>query len=239
MKRYKKLPLLFYPILITLLFFINTSPAAAADMYLSDNDVSLDTGETVKVTAYNVSGDLYVSRNSNSRIVSVNINGRTISIRGRDRGESTIKICEDEGDRSCDTLYVDVEGSNYLDEDLDLRVSNLVLPLSSSVMISYDDSDDLYIAQNYDPSIVSVSYSSKPIGCTDISYYSVLTGEPCFSYYDDDNTSITIFALSVGVGEITICKDNRNECSRINVAVTSPYQANYQYYPYQYYPYYY
>lgn len=53
-------------------------------------------------------GNYYVSNNSNSSVVSVNVSGNTVYVTGNNTGSTTITVCGNNGNYGCATLYVTV-----------------------------------------------------------------------------------------------------------------------------------
>ena len=73
----------------------------------SQNNVSLNIGQTSNVTLYGaLSSNYYVSNNSNSSVASATINGNTLSLYGYSDGSSNVSICS--SGATCSTLYVNV-----------------------------------------------------------------------------------------------------------------------------------
>ncbi len=77
----------------------------------SQNNISLNAGQGMTITIYGASS-FYVSSNSNSNIVSSTLSGNALNLYGQNSGSATLTICSSNGNSSCGTLYVNVNG-NY------------------------------------------------------------------------------------------------------------------------------
>ncbi len=162
---------------------------------LSQTSLSLTTGQTSVVTAYNNYGTstvLYVSNNSNPSVATATVSGNTISIYGNETGSSTLTICQSYN-TSCGTIYVSVSGYgyNYNNGVNNLNLSNLTIPAGSSATISssnnlnygnYYNGVGLYVSSNTNPNVASTNGTSSLVpGCYAGQAYSTLTGQPCLN----------------------------------------------------------
>lgn len=207
---------------------------SGGSLYLSQTNLSLSLGQTSSVTAYNTSGTLYVSSNSNSNVALANIIGNAISIYANAVGNSTIVVCQNIGSSVCATLYVTVATGSTNIGYSNLIVSNLALSVGNSATLSFSNSGGIFLSTNSNPNVASASYATGINGCTSGSQYSVLTGQPCYVQTIISNTSVVITALSPGFTTITLCQGNStNFCSSVTVTVTGSIQP---YYPIDYSP---
>jgi hypothetical protein len=171
--------------------------SSSGTLSLSQTSLSLTTGQTSTVTAYNTYGTsttLYVSNNSNSSVATATIIGNTISIYGNSAGSSTLTVCQSYN-VSCATIYVTVSGGYGYNgtNTLGLNISSLTLSTGGSVTLTSANSNysgtGLYVSSNSNPNVASTSNSSLVPGCYTGNLYSITTGQLCNNNYTYSNPS--------------------------------------------------
>ena len=137
----------------------------------SPSTVSVNVGQTATVTAYNTSGSLYVSSNSNSAIATASVSGNQINVYGYSAGSTSAVICSSNSS-SCGTLYITVgNGSSYGFVTLSPSTLNLTYPQTSTVSISSNNyGGSYYVSSNSNSGVASASVSGNLL------YVSPLTG---------------------------------------------------------------
>jgi len=187
------------------LYITVSGNGTSGTLSLSQNNLSLNVGQTSTVTAYNNYnygyGTLYVSSNSNQYVATTTVTGNTVSIYGSTVGSSTIIICQSYN--VCGTVYVTVNGNGYNNNSgSGLNLSNVTLSIGSSITVSpsnnysyynYNNANGLYVSSNSNPTVASaVNSSSSTIpGCYGTNTYSTTTGQLCNRpiAYSNNNTS--------------------------------------------------
>jgi len=98
--------------------YIN-NPVIYGAVSFSQNNISINTGNSTTVTVSNNGGSYYygyyVSNNSNSSVASATINGSTLTVYGSSYGSDSITVCQSGSGQyggQCGTLYVSVGYGN-------------------------------------------------------------------------------------------------------------------------------
>lgn len=129
------------------------------NLSLSQSTLTMSTGQTSVVTAYNFGSNLYVSNNTNSSVASVSISGANISIYANTSGSTNITVCS--GSLSqCGTIYVTVNGNGG---SLSFSQNNVYLTSGQSSNITVYGGGTYYISSNSNPNVVSTSLSGSTI----------------------------------------------------------------------------
>ncbi len=162
--------------------YIN-NPVIYGAVSFSQNNISVNTGNSATVTIYSNSGsyyNYYVSSNSNSNVASANINGSTLTVYGNNYGSASIVVCQSGGQYSgqCGTLYVSVGYGNnngYMPTAMTFSQSNPNLSIGQSTTVSiYGGSNvngnyysgNYYIGYNSNSSSVQTSLSGSTLTLT-------------------------------------------------------------------------
>ena len=166
---------------------------------LSQTSLSLTSGQSATVTAYNVPS-LYVSSNSTPGVVNVTINSLNQAIfYAQGNGSSTVILCGISSTQ-CASVYVTVNGYGSVGGSGILSFSpssvNINLGQSATVSIynSYYYSGSYYISSNSNSSIASASISGS---------------------------SIYLLAGGVGSTSIIVCQSGLSSCGTLYVTVSS------------------
>lgn len=143
----------------------NNSGSNSGNFYLSQSSLTLAQGQSSQVTAYNTSGSIYLSSNTNSGVASSSVSGNTITIYAGSQGSTTMSFCGNY-QSSCATLYVTVSGGSSGNQ-LTFSNSNpsLTANQSQSVNIysSYSGSYSYYVSNNTNSSVVDTSISGSSL----------------------------------------------------------------------------
>jgi uncharacterized cupredoxin-like copper-binding protein len=132
--------------------YVTVSGGSSGSLNLSQTSVSLSSGQTAAVTAYNVSG-LYISSNSNSSVATASINGNTINIYGSQSGSTTISVCA--YNSGCAYIYVTVSGGSS--GSLSLSQTNVSLTVGQTVTVTAYNAPAIYVSSNSSPLVVNPS----------------------------------------------------------------------------------
>ncbi len=184
----------------------SSSYSPYSSLSLSQTNLSLAVGQTSTITTFNNYnyGTLYVSNNSNPNVATATVNGNNnISIYAINSGTTTITICQNNSGSSCGTVYVTVGGgyntgggyyagyggytfTGSSNANIGLNISNLSLPVGSSITVSasdYNVSQGIYVSNNSNPNVASITYSplsSSATVCAGNTLYNTITGAPCY-----------------------------------------------------------
>ena len=163
---------------------------------LSQSSISLNVGGSGSVSIYG-NGGYYVSSNSNSSVATANISGSTLNVYGSNYGNSTITVCQNNGNQ-CATLYVTVQygsGTNTTGGAITFSQTNPSLSIGQNVSVSiYGGSGSNYnLAYNSNASVVQANLSGS---------------------------TMTISGSSNGSAAIVVCSA-ANSCSALTVIVGS------------------
>ncbi len=174
--------------------YVTVSGGYSGSLSLSQTSLSLSVGQSSTVTAYNSSGSLYISSNTNSSIASASMSGNQIYVYANQSGSTTITVCGYSS--NCASIYVTVSGSNY-GSNISLSQSSLNLNSGQSLSVSINGNGSYYISSNSNPSAATASISGNMVN--------VYGG----------NTS--------GNSIISICQSNPSGCVNLYVYTNSGY----------------
>ncbi len=195
---------------------------------LSQTSVNLSVGQSVSITAYNTSGSLYVSTNSNSAVANATAYGNQITINAVGYGSSSLTICSTYNYNGCSTVYVTVNGGSNNQTPVSLSQSNvsLVVGQTQTVYINslYNNNNGYYNNGQYTLSNLSSGIVSATIS----------------------GNAITLYGQNAGSSTISVCSNGYNggynngyygstTCANLYVTVTGNYgyptNPTYPYYP--------
>lgn len=163
--------------------YIN-NPVIYNPVSFSQNNISVNTGNSATVTIYSNSGsyyNYYVSSNSNPNVASATINGSTMTVYGNNYGSASIVVCQSGSQYSggqCGTLYVSVGYGNnngYAPTAVTFSQSSPNLSIGQSTTVSiYGGSNtngsyysgNYYIGYNSNSSSVQTSLSGNTLTLT-------------------------------------------------------------------------
>jgi hypothetical protein len=190
---------------------VNSYSNSSGTLSLSQTNISINTGQTSTITAYNNNynyGTLYISNNSNTNVATASVSGSVITIYGNGVGSTTITICQNYNVISCGTVYVTVGNGYYNNSSSGLNLSNLTLSIGSSATISPSNNNyysnynynntGLYVSSNSNPLVASTSSSSAVSGCYGNSLYSITTGQLCNNNYYNNYSNNSILGCYAG-----------------------------------------
>jgi hypothetical protein len=175
--------------------FVTVTGSSTGQINFSETNVSLLNNETRLVSIFNnTGGNFFISSNSNPNTVIGTLSFNSISLFGRENGNSTITVCS--GNQSqCGSLFVTVSQSGF--GQVGFSQNNLILqPLDTRLITVFTtSSQSLFINSN-----------SNSISAT-----ATLSGN-----------ILSIKAYTPGQSSITVCSGNFNLCGVLNVTVTEP-----------------
>jgi archaellin len=88
--------------------YVNVSGnSSSSTVSFSQNNITLNVGQSLAVTLYGNPNNSYYISNPNSSIVSASVSGSTVNLYGSTYGSSNILVCST-GTSSCGNLYVNV-----------------------------------------------------------------------------------------------------------------------------------
>jgi hypothetical protein len=90
---------------------------------LSQNNLTLSMGQSASITAYNTTGSIYVSSNSNPNVAGASVSNTTLNVYASNTGSTNIVVCQNNAS-TCATLYVTVD-NNYQSGSLSLLTYSL------------------------------------------------------------------------------------------------------------------
>lgn len=166
---------------------------------LSQNSVTVNTGNYAYVTASNYASGLYVSGNSNSNIASVSVSGSQVSVYGLSAGNTTATVCANNG--NCASIYITVNGQGgtgniwFSPSSPSLNIGqSLAVSINSNYTTgSYSYNNSYYIASNSNSGAVSASVSG---------------------------TVLNLYGLQNGTSNISVCHSSLNFCGNVYVTVS-------------------
>lgn len=101
----------------TLTVYVNTNNNNYyGTLSLSQNSVTLSTGQSMNVTIYgnpNYYNNYYISSHSNSSVSSAYISGSTLTVAGSTYGNDSITVCQSNGGCATLAIYVSYNGNQY------------------------------------------------------------------------------------------------------------------------------
>jgi len=170
----------------------------SGSLSLSQSNLSLNSGQSASVTAYNYGGgSLYVSSNSNPSVVSANMSGSTINFYGITSGSSTIMVCAGNSTQ-CGTVYVTVNGNGGncgyygCGGSLSLSQSTVSVNLGQDSAITITGNGYYTISSNSSPNVVSATISGS---------------------------ILNIHGQNPGSTTLSICQNGTSQCSNVYVTV--------------------
>lgn len=184
-----------------------TWPAiTGGNVYLSQSNISLNTGSNTTVSISGGTGTYYVSSNSNSNVASYSINGSILTVNGLNNGNTTLTVCSASTGSSCATLYVSVYGYNNNFGSVTFSQNNLNVQAGQTQSVTvYGNSGSYYISGNSASGIASATISGS---------------------------TLTISGIGNGSATFTVCSQNSNSsCGSLYVTVYSSYNNGNNYYP--------
>lgn len=162
-----------------------------SNLSLSQTSLNISTGQSASVTAYNYNSGLYISGNTNPYVATASLSGNQINVYGSTNGTTTINVCA--SGMQCASLYVTV-GYGSGSGSLSISQTNLSINYGQSAYVTvYNYSGSVYVSNNSNPSVVSVSVSGN---------------------------QITLYGQNQGSSTVMVCAAN-NQCASIYVSVGS------------------
>ena len=183
---------------------VNVGSNGQGGMSVSPNTLTLTAGNTGTATINNTTGQIMITNNSNSSVVSpsvTNISGQTsqtITVLAIEAGSSTLTICPVGSSSGCVYLYVQVgsNGSNNTSGGVSFSVPNPVMTVgqSQSIAIYSTNGINTYtISNNTSANIVSLSLSGS---------------------------SLYLVGQNLGSSTVTLCQTSSTICGTLYVTVT-------------------
>lgn len=171
---------------------------------LSQTNISLNVGQNTYVSAYNSSGSLYVSSNSNSSVVSTNTSGNQVTFYGLANGSSNVQICDNAS--RCATVYVTVGGGGCYGSNC-----------GGNVWFN-PSNPSLYVGQSLAVSINSAAYSGY-YGGSSVYYYISSNSNSSVVSASVSGTALNLYANANGSSNITVCSSSLGYCGTLYVTV--------------------
>lgn len=173
---------------------------------LSQNSLSLTSGQSQSVTVYNSGsysyGNFYISSNSSPYVASATISGNQVNVYGSQSGSTTLSICQNSGNGGCASLYVTVNGNN----GCTYNCGNGNLSLSqSSVSLNSGQSATVNVYSNNYGGNIYISSNSNPSAAT-----ATVNG-----------SSIYVTGQNTGASNIQICQSGNFNCATLYVNVNA------------------
>ncbi|MGE5298275.1 MAG: putative Ig domain-containing protein, partial [Acidobacteriaceae bacterium] len=142
------------------------------NLWLSSDNVSLNSGQTTTLTIYTSGGyygtSFYVSSNSNSGTVSASVSGNSLTLNALSNGSSTVTVCG-YSYSGCDSVYVTVSGSsNPGSVWVSPSSINLNVGQTSGVSIYSDTGSNsgYYVSSNSNTNAVTSTISGNNLNLT-------------------------------------------------------------------------
>ena len=205
-------------------YYYNNYNYDQSPVNFSQNNISLQVGQSATITIYGGNGIYYIS--SNSTLLATGINGNTLSISGNFNGAAVLTICSSNG-ASCGNLYVTVYG-NYYPNNYNSYYPNY--------QYSNYYSTSQYQQYQYP---ISLSQNNINLSARQNTYISIYGNG---SYYISNNSNsyvasaaisgnaVYVYAYNYGSTNINICQ-NSGSCTNLYVNVSNPAPIyRYQYY---------
>ena len=164
------------------------------NIYLSQNSLYLNSGQSVNDYISGGSGSYYISSNSNSGVASAYITGNTIYVTGNYSGTTNISICSNNNGYGCVTLYVTVNGNNNYNNNyppVSLSQSVVSVGVGQSVNVGISGGTGTYYisSNNYNQYVASVS---------------------------NNGSSLSIYGRQIGSETVTVCSSVVNNYNPYN-----------------------
>lgn len=144
----------------------NNSGSNYNNFYLSQTTLSLTQGQNTQLTAYNSSGSVYLSSNSNSTVASSSVSGNYITVYANAQGSTTMTFCNNY-QSSCATLYVTVSGNSGGSNQLTFSNQNPSLSANQNQSVNIyspsTSSYSYYVSSNSNSSVVDTSISGSAL----------------------------------------------------------------------------
>jgi len=167
--------------------------SSGGTMALSQNSISILSGQTLSVTISGGYTPYDISSSISGSIFQASLNGNIINVSGVASGSSSFDICSS-GGGGCVTLYVIVNGTvSPTTNQPTFSQNNISLNIGQGTTVYISGNGNYYVGNNSNPSLVSVSINSS--------------------------TAI-VSALASGSSNITICQ-NGGGCAVLIVNVAS------------------
>jgi hypothetical protein len=164
---------------------------------LSQTGVVLAVGQSTSISAYNSTGTIYLSNNSNPAVANLSISGAQITIYGNTYGSTTASLCMTGNSSSCASLYITVGNSSTA--ALTFSISNVTVSPGQSVPITISGGNGNYtVLNNSNSGIIQASISTTTNNIVNIS---------------TNSTS--------GSAAITVCSSDMSTCGIINATAST------------------
>jgi hypothetical protein len=164
---------------------------------LSQTGVVLAVGQSTSISAYNSTGTIYLSNNSNPAVANLSISGTQITIYGNTYGSTTASLCMTGNSSSCASLYITVGNSSTA--ALTFSISNVTVSPGQSVPITISGGNGNYtVLNNSNSGIIQASISTTTNNIVNIS---------------TESTS--------GSAAITVCSSDMSTCGIINATAST------------------
>lgn len=153
------------------LYVTVSDSGTSGNISFSQNNLSMNAGQSQSVTIYNNGGSYYsssyyISSNSDSSVASASVSGNVLTVSAFSSGSTTFSVCQ--SGSGCGWLYVKVSGTSS--GTLSLSQTNLNLNVGQNTTVYAYNVSSVYISSNSNPSVVSASvYSQNQISLNGLS----------------------------------------------------------------------
>ncbi len=141
---------------------VTVQNSSAQQLYFSQNNFSIVSGQTANVTVTGGSGSYTISNNSNSTSVQANINGSTVTLTANGtNGASSITVCTVDMN-NCG--IINVSSTTVNSSSITFSQTNPVVSLSQSTTVTIYggvSGSNFYVSSNSNPSIVQANITNN------------------------------------------------------------------------------
>ncbi len=186
----------------TNIYISNVTGVSNNGIYLSQNNITLNVGQSTNVVASGaVTNNYYVASNSNPLIASATANGNIINVlAGSVGGSAVVRICS-YGNNSCADLFI---------------TNNYSFNTNSNTFLFADQ--NINLENNQTKTFILTANSSNS------SYFLSTNSNPNVVYATIQNNTISLRATAVGMSTVTICSNTaymNTNCGTLYIIVTS------------------
>ncbi len=187
---------------------------------LSQNSVSMTSGQNMNVSIYSSNGSnntFYISNNTNSNIASATISGSSLNVYAYNSGNTTVTVCNsnysnNNGSNNCASLYITVTGSNNGNNQISLSQNNIDLSIGQSAYVTITSNNgyygnNFYIASNTNSGIAVAAINGNQLGINAVGF-GTTSINICNQNYGSGSGNCA--SLYVNVNNIN---NNNNNCS--------------------------
>lgn len=158
---------------------------------LTQTNLGITTGQSVTVSSYASNSSVYILNNSNPSVASVVANGTQIVVTAINYGYTTASVCYQGNSTNCASLSVNVNGSSG-SQTISFSQNNLFISSGQNQTINIYGNGGYTMSSNSNPGAVNVTLGVS---------------------------TLTVYAVSTGSANITVCQQNNAGCGTLYVTV--------------------